>query len=59
VVVEFGPEEGELKEILYLRAEVEELRVEIQAAKDFGGGFYGNLVTESTRDWYRNNARRE
>jgi hypothetical protein len=29
------------------------LEVEVQAAKDFGGGFYGEVVTEQTRQLYR------
>ena len=39
-----------------LLAEVERLRVEVEAAKRFGGGFYGDQVDEGTRDVYRQRA---
>ncbi len=32
------------------------LEIEIEAAKAFGGGFYGDTVEEETRDIYRRNA---
>jgi hypothetical protein len=33
--------------------EIERLRVEIAAARDFGGGYYAACVEEGTRDFYR------
>jgi hypothetical protein len=35
------------------------LEVEVQAAKDFGGGFYGEAVTEQTRQLYRDEVGRK
>ena len=40
-----------------LTARVEELEVEVEAAKKFGGGFYGEAVEEGTREVYRGFAR--
>lgn len=40
-----------------LTARVEELEVEVDAAKKFGGGFYGEAVEEGTREVYRGFAR--
>lgn len=34
-------------------AKLAELEVEVQAAKDFGGGFYADVVSEQTRKFYR------
>lgn len=40
-----------------LRARAEELEVEVEAAKKFGGGFYSEAVEEGTREVYRGLAR--
>jgi hypothetical protein len=37
---------------------IADLEVEIAAAKAFGGGFYGDKVTEGVRDAYRAEARK-
>jgi hypothetical protein len=34
------------------------LEVEVQAAKDFGGGFYGDVVQEKTRQFYRDDVKK-
>jgi hypothetical protein len=34
-------------------AKLKELEIEVQAAKDFGGGFYAEIVAEKTRQFYR------
>ena len=39
-----------------LEAENARLRVEIEAAKRFGGGFYGEIVDDGTRAWYLRDA---
>jgi len=43
--------------ITRLTAEVERLTVEVEAAKKFGNGFYGEKVTEGVREVYRGFAR--
>lgn len=35
-----------------------EMEVEVLAAKDFGGGFYAEAVTDTTRGFYRDEVRR-
>ena len=45
------------KEITRLTSRVEELEVEVEAAKKFDGGFYGEAVEEGTREVYRGFAR--
>lgn len=41
-----------------MREALEDAKIEIEAAKLFGGGFYGDQVTDLTRAVYRNDARR-
>ena len=43
--------------IASLTAEVEKLTIEVEAAKKFGDGFYGEKVTEGVREVYRGFAR--
>jgi hypothetical protein len=43
--------------ITRLTSEVERLTVEVEAAKKFGNGFYGEKVTEGVREVYRGFAR--
>jgi hypothetical protein len=43
--------------ITRLTAEVERLTIEVEAAKKFGGGFYGDKVTDGVREAYRGFAR--
>ena len=38
-------------------AENARLRIEVEAAKLFGGGFFGSMPTEATREHYRKQAR--
>lgn len=38
---------------------LKELEIEVQAAKDFGGGFYGEAVAEKTRQFYRDDVVRK
>lgn len=40
-------------------AEITGLRIELKAAKMFGGGFFADVVLESTRDHYRARASTE
>lgn len=40
-------------EIERLRAERDELKIEIVAAKTFGGGFFADRVEGATREFYR------
>ena len=44
-------------EITRLTAENERLTIEVEAAKKFGDGFYGEKVTEVVRELYRGFAR--
>jgi len=46
-----------VREVTRLTAEVERLTVEVEAAKKFGNGFYGEKVTEGVREVYRGFAR--
>jgi hypothetical protein len=43
--------------ITRLTAENERLTIEVEAAKKFGNGFYGEKVTEGVRELYRGFAR--
>lgn len=49
--------EAQAAEIARLRACVEALEVEIAAARLFGGGYFGDVVKESTREVHRGLAR--
>ena len=40
-----------------LRAAVERLRIEMDAAERFGGGWFADVVSEGTREVYREKAR--
>ena len=57
IVTQRGQIDKLIMESVALTARVKELEVEVEAAKKFGGGFYGEAVEEGTREVYRGFAR--
>lgn len=54
-----GGFQAAIDEITRLTADNKRLTIEVEAAKKFGDGFYGEKVTEGVREVYRGFARAE